>query len=227
MNYRQPQMIDALACEYVLGTLRGRARRRFESLLVGDFAFKRAVRAWEQRLLPLADELQPVEPPPRLWADIEKRLDLIPASRPTRVGYWPALAAGLAAAFMLGLFYFLAPAPQPVADYVVVLQDDNDLPQWLVRGYAVPGEATVTAVGVEPAAANQTYELWMLPDDGSPPVSLGLLAGTGITRLALSDEQRAVLAASSILAVSLEPAGGSPTGVPTGPVLFTGAVVRT
>jgi len=78
---------------------------------------------------------------------------------------------------------------------------------------------------IAPIPAANSYELWMLPE-GRAPVSLGLLPGTGNAALPLDAEALAVLAQTMTLAVSLEPAGGSPTGAPTGPVLFTAPLLR-
>ena len=72
----------------------------------------------------------------------------------------------------------------------------------------------------------RSRELWALPD-GAAPVSLGLMPASGSARLALDDRQRAALAAATKVAVSDEPAGGSPTGAPTGDVLYVADLART
>jgi anti-sigma-K factor RskA len=71
----------------------------------------------------------------------------------------------------------------------------------------------------------RSRELWALPEGGAP-VSLGLMPASGSIDLALDDRQRAALAAAKNIAVSDEPAGGSPTGAPTGEVLYVAALVR-
>ncbi|MDE2037235.1 MAG: anti-sigma factor, partial [Pseudomonas sp.] len=63
--------------------------------------------------------------------------------------------------------------------------------------------------------------LWAIPAGGKP-ISLGLLPVSGNGRIQLSKEHQALLTAPLTLAVSLEPQGGSPTGQPTGPVLYQG-----
>jgi anti-sigma-K factor RskA len=75
-------------------------------------------------------------------------------------------------------------------------------------------------------ARDRALELWMLPD-GRPPQSLGLVPATGIERVPLRSPVGVALQGIPALAVSLEPPGGSPTGAPTGPVLYTGRVERT
>ncbi|MFB6358182.1 MAG: hypothetical protein ABEJ96_03995, partial [Thiohalorhabdaceae bacterium] len=69
-----PEVCDALAAEYALGTLRGPALRRFERLLAVDEDLRWRVRRWEERLAPLAEEVEPRSPPDSLWAGIEARL---------------------------------------------------------------------------------------------------------------------------------------------------------
>jgi anti-sigma-K factor RskA len=110
-------------------------------------------------------------------------------------------------------------APQ----YVSVMADPAGKPLWLLK----LGERTlrVTVVGAAKEQPGKSYELWMLPEGGNP-VSLGVLPQQGEQTLALSDAALAALARSSALAVSLEPAGGSPTGLPTGPVLYTAPLLR-
>ena len=74
MNYQRPELRDALASEYVLGTLHGPARRRFQQLLKADPQLQAAVDFWQRQLLPMAAPLAVAEPPPRLWAGIAARV---------------------------------------------------------------------------------------------------------------------------------------------------------
>ena len=66
MNSRGNEALrERLAAEYVLGTLRGAARRRFEGWMFHDAALRRAVTEWQERLVPMA-ELTPAVTPPRM-----------------------------------------------------------------------------------------------------------------------------------------------------------------
>ena len=222
MRYDNPQLLDALAREYVLGTLRGRARARFKRVLGASLPARRAVLGWETRLAPLARAVPAVEPPQHVWTRIEAAVSSRPA-RPTRgAGLWPALAAGLAVlAVLFGSLYFTQPPEQ--ARYVAVIADQT-APIWVLQGFTE--ELRVNTVNDRPIPAANSYELWMLPGGGAPPVSLGLLPVSGNAALPLDAQALAVLAQTMTLAVSLEPAGGSPTGAPTGPVLFTAPLLR-
>jgi anti-sigma-K factor RskA len=223
MRYESPQLLDTLAREYVVGTLRGRARARFARVLASSLPARRAVLDWERRLAPLAGAVPPVEPPPQVWANIEAAIG---GARPKvrGAGLWPALAAGLAALAILFGGLYLGQQPQvDQARYVSVITDTTTGPIWLLQAFAE--ELRVSTVNPRPEPAGNSYELWMLPNGGTP-VSLGLIPGTGNAVLALDAQALAVLAQTATLAVSLEPAGGSPTGQPTGPVIFTAPLLR-
>lgn len=243
MNYTDPLLLDALAREYVLGTLRGPARRRFEGLLAAQLGARRAVRDWEGWLAPLAAGLPPVEPPARVWTRLATELGISARDRGREARTWQAIAAGLATvAVALGIFSATRPPQIQVKEvevlretvretarepaYVVVVADKAQKPVWLVSTFPELGELRVRTIQVAPVAPAESYELWMLPDDGTAPVSLGLLPEGGDKRLQLDPRRLAILAGSSTLAVSREPAGGSPTGAPTGPVLYTAPVIR-
>jgi anti-sigma-K factor RskA len=232
MNYQRPPLLDALASEYVLGTLRGRARRRFEALMNAYLPARRAVAWWEQRLAILAALLPPVAPPPEVWTRIERQTANLTNGRPNRktVQLWQALAACLAVIAIGFGSLFVLKEPQVQlqaveADRVAIVADAT-APLWLIRSFPDLEQLRVRALRAVTIEPNRSYELWMLPDAGTPPVSLGLLPLNGELQLALNANAANVLTASSTLAVSLEPAGGSPTGAPTGPVLYTAALVR-
>ena len=220
MRYDDARLLDALAREYVVGTLTGRARSRFARVLGASLPARRAVLAWERHLQPLAASVPPVEPPAHVWQNIAAATGAR-APRPARsVGAWPAIAASLAlVAVLFGGLYFGQGSRVEQPQYVAVIEDQATGPIWLLQAFVE--ELRVSTIAPRPVPAGNSYELWMLPNTGAPPVSLGLIPGTGNAVLPLSAAQRAVLSQTSTLAVSLEPAGGSPTGAPTGPVIFT------
>lgn len=228
MRYDDPELIDALAREYVIGTLRGRARARFASVLASSLGARRAVARWERQLAPLAMGVAPVAPPSAVWSRIEEKIGVGKPRDTLGAGLWPALAASFAlAAVVFGGLWYARPPPAEPPGYVAVFNDaQTGEPVWLLQTFVEARELRATAVDDRPEPAGNAYELWMLPDGGAAPVSLGLIAGTGETRLGLSQAQLDVLAQTATLAVSLEPAGGSPTGQPTGPVIFTAPLVR-
>lgn len=226
MNYSTPRLRELLAGEYVLGTLHGVARRRFERLLRDDARLRQIVVDWQDYLQPLTEAIAPVTPPKRVWRRIQQRIapDMASSSFWQRVGFWRpvGLTAG-ALALSLLVYVGLLPPTQVAPGHIAVLSDKAARPVWLVSAGQTTGALTVKTLLIEPLAPGRDLELWALPK-GQPPRSLGLLPpANGIRTLIINEDQRRALAGSGALAVSLEPAGGSPTGLPSGPVLYQGA----
>jgi anti-sigma-K factor RskA len=226
MNYDRQDLIELLAAEFVIGTLRGAARQRFLRLCNALPAASAARTRWEDRLTALALALARVEPQPATWQGIHRQ---ITASKVTPIGprlrrrQWLALAA---AACIVGIAVWLGPRLlSPPTQVVAVLGADVQHPQWRIERSADAQQLRVTAVAAMTSNPQNAFELWALPRDGKAPVSLGLLPRSGKAAYTLSNRQSAAVLAAGNLAVSVEPPGGSPTGAPTGPVIMVGAVV--
>lgn len=229
MRYEEPRLLDLLAREYVLGTLHGRARARFERVLSSSLGARRSVIDWERRLVPLINyAVTPVTPADEIWPRIAGSLGIADKGKVRRgAGLWRAMAAGFALlALVFGSLYLTQQIEVERARYVTVVSDGDTGPVWLLQVFAETGELQANAIVDIPTPPGKSYELWMLPDDGTAPVSLGLIRGTGETRLPLTAGMLTILSETSTLAISLEPAGGSPTGAPTGPVIYTAPVLE-
>lgn len=237
MNLARPDRsarLDALAAAYALGTLGPRARRRLARLAQRDQVIAAALRQWEWRLAALAEGSPGVNPSPRVWERIRSRLGFAETGivRGAKAPWWSSLAlwrglavAGFALAFALGVS-LLAPRERPFESVVVVLAGPDAKPALLATAERGSRFLTVKTVADLAIARDRALELWMLPD-GRPPQSLGLVPASGIERVPLRSPVGVALQNVPALAVSLEPPGGSPTGAPTGPVLYTGRVERT
>ena len=227
MNYQNPELRERLAAEYALGTLRGAARRRFQRLMEDDIVLRQLVEGWELRLNNLAEQAPLVPPPARLWQNIEQRLGPAPAVlRSDRRGLWQSLAfwrlttlASAAAAAALALFALLQPPPEP--HFIAVLVDESRKP--ILSARFDPADRRLVIRSLQPPVADpaHSHEAWLVEGDVAPR-SLGLLAGQDTVIELSADEAEDMTRA--ILAISLEPAGGSPTGSPT-QVLYLGVVV--
>jgi anti-sigma-K factor RskA len=165
----------------------------------------------------LEPSLQKITPPAKVWQGIEGRLDLGWSRRSTV--RWLAIAASV----LLAVFAFFTLRPvELVATQQASIEADPQTIYWHVELLGDNRELTVQALATHPLESGKAHELWILPAPGSgerSPVSLGLLPASGTQHLVLNAAQRAALAGAKQLAVSLEPAGGSPTGLPTGPVI--------
>ena len=238
MNLGHPDRtarLEALAAEYVLGTMPLRVRRRMARAARADAVVALAVSAWENRLAGLAEGIPGVTPSPRVWEGIRSRLGLAGAAAPASVAaapwwtsfrLWRGLAiAGFAASLALGVALLAPRAPAPEGAFVVVLAGSDAKPALIASADRDGRFLTVKAIVPVDVAADRTLELWGLPTGGQPR-SLGLIPATGVARVPLPAPAREALASYPALAVSLERAGGSPTGAPTGPVLYSGGVQR-
>lgn len=233
MNLRNnPRLRELLAASYALGTLRGGARARLETLMREDAALRREVAEWTERLAALAQLPPPVTPPARVWNAIERRLGhaTVPRWQFWRrgpVGFWQGTTiASALGAFALALVLVGRPAPDGTAavDQLAVLVDEKGQAAVTVLANADDRTLSVrTAAGLQ-VASDRTLHLWAITDQGATR-SLGILPDNVSARLALNE--RAVGADVVALAVSLEPKGGSPNpNAPTGPVLYKSAWVK-
>jgi anti-sigma-K factor RskA len=239
MKYENRELLQQLAAEYVLGTLRGRARNRFEKLLTTRTQAQAAVRLWEDRLVGLAASAVAEAPPKHVWASIEKRLAIgatAPATSPSASpGFFARLfgsRVGLGALAAVAVFAVAVALlvesnrTEPLQTIAVIAQAERgDL--WRVQTSKDGSRIFVQSTERVARDAAHAFELWALPTSGAAPVSLGVLPTSGGTAVVvLSAAQQAALGGSSKIAVSLEPPGGSPTGAPTGPVLHVADLTK-
>ena len=212
---------QSLAAAYALGTLRGPARRRFERMALDDETLASMIDGWELALAPLAESIPAVQPPSRVWSAIERRIS--PQSA-TRASSWRpfALIAGGLATVLLAFFIWTSTGPRDDPVFVAVLTAQDSGPRAVVSMHE-PDTLRVRIVKPWSGAEGKSLELWVLPTEGSPR-SLGLVANVSGDTMIRMRRTDARMQGATALAVSLEPAGGSPTKLPTGPVLCSGAI---
>jgi len=222
-------LLDALCGEYVLGTLRGPARRRLERARRDEPLVAARLRHWEEAFAPKFSARIEATPPKGGWPRLARELGLA-RYRPAwyrRTGFWRtwALGATLALALAVGLRTLGPDSPQaPAWRPIAQLSAAGGGAPGVTAGLSADGSALeLRAARPVLAGSAQSYELWLLPDGGGAPVSLAVL-GSLDARVALAPGRGRDLRAGAKLAVSVEPAGGSPTGAPTGPVILIGEV---
>jgi anti-sigma-K factor RskA len=233
-SYANPELRERLASEYVLGTLRGQARTRFQSLLKYDGALRHTVAEWESRLTPMAAAAAEIEPPARLWRRIAARI----GGRRARSSWWASLAfwrtfaaTSLTAVLALGIYVGMLPRPEPPIAMVAVMSDDKARPamvvSWPQLKDARDPHLRVHIVQDQPAMAPGTsWQLWVLPRGKAAPIPLALVGVEPIQHIRLPRSLTKNVWQAWGIALSVEPKGGSPTGAPTGPVIFQGRCVK-
>ncbi|MFK8260301.1 anti-sigma factor domain-containing protein [Erwinia sp. AnSW2-5] len=210
---------SALAAEYALGTLRGAARQRFARRLDKEPALVAEVSRWQNSFSELDQRVTPVTPPEAVWQRIARGL---PADK-TRgsSARWPWLGWALAASFAGALLYNQFTVP-PLPQAVAVLNGDSQQGSWVVSLSQDKTQLTVQAINASVVQPDRSLQLWLIPP-GEKPQSLGVIDHATLQKVSVTEIQ---LARMPTLAISLEPRGGSPTGQPTGPVLYSGKITQ-
>ncbi|EPJ77305.1 RNA polymerase sigma-70 family protein [Pseudomonas sp. CFII64] len=226
--------IDALAGEYVLGTLSAEQRREVQRRMPDEPALRAAVEAWEERLLPLTNLAEPVTPPPRLWARIERSVNELVApidtSRREIVRWWQSLSlwrglagAGLAASLVLGITLLMRPSLNAPSYLVVLVAPQDKSPGWVIQA-SNSQEIQLIPLSVTEVPADKALEFWTKADGWQGPVSLGLVKPGETLHVPL--DKLPPLQPNQLFELTLEKSTGSPIGKPTGPIQFIGRAVK-
>jgi len=225
---------DLLAAEYVLGVLGAVERRQAQQRLAHDQAFANAVAFWEERLGALADEVAPVAPPAQTWNRIARSVRARDSTAPREslwqsLSFWRSFALGAAAlaAASIASLTFMVTSPPPQPPLMATLGPANGQPSFLAAVNAGGTSLTIVpTVAVSGADQQHSVELWLIPAGDTTPRALGLIQPARAVRLNVPRELIARLTSDAALAVSIEPLGGSRTGLPTGPVVASGKLVN-
>lgn len=225
-----PSETNDIIAQYVLGLLEGPERERFESRMAGEPDLARQVAALQDNFHALDETVTPQPVPEGLWPRIDAAIGATAGApraananrKSTSLGIprWAGMAAAIV--LSLGIGYFggqsLGPAPQAPLVVAVLVGDDME-PGAIIEAFAddsiriVPLEALV-------APADSILEVWTLPDAETGPVSLGTFQEA--RELVLGGPNLPTPEPDQLYEITLEPAGGSPTGRPTGPILLKG-----
>ena len=222
---------DLLAAEYVLGVLPADERQIASGRIDAETGFARLVDSWEVHFSPMAAAYAEVEPPATIKPAIDRRLFSSTAASTTAApsgSLWASLAfwRGLTAAALAALVLYVAvpyvrpPVVVPQERLVASLAADGSDVKYLVVYDAARRDVGLSLVSGE-RAAGKDFELWMI-EGKNAPVSMGIIPAGQTTHIPVTPAVQQKLAQGAVLAVSVEPTGGSTTGQPTGPVVAAG-----
>jgi anti-sigma-K factor RskA len=229
--------IEALAAEYVLGTLRHEERRDVAARREKEAKLDAAIIAWENRLFPLAEVVWPVAPPPNLYNKIRAQIGLSnhvislrarEQALTRRASRWRTVTVGMTAlaASLAGVVGWQEYRRlQMPTQYVAVLQAGQATPAFLLTVDTKTNMFVISAIAA-PKEPEKSYQVWAVYDEAEKPKSLGVMSEGDMAMHPMMGGEEHDKFMNATFAVSLEPQGGSPTGLPTGPVLFTGKLVK-
>ncbi len=242
MNYNRADLLDRLASEYVLGTLHGAARRRFDKLLTESPAARAAVQAWEQRLAALAESVPPVDAACASMGS-HRGANCINSGigrSATRIApsWWsslwkPALGFAFGAALTFALVQLMPGAFVSLDDlaqreqalpqsYVGLLLDREGMPTLLISSTRHGTRVTVKSLRPVAVPAGKVAQVWALPKEGAP-FPIGVAVPTkppGSTSFEMSATSEKLLSNVTRLAVSFEDAPARAGATPSEFVLI-------
>lgn len=225
---------DLRYAEYVLGVLDADAHAAVEREMAESEAVAAEVALWRRRLLPLAAEIVDLEPPPRLWQRIlgELRLDA-PVRDVQGPGFWDSLrlwrwltlTSGAVAAACIVALVLVAhrPAAPPIIYMASALAQKNGNVGWTATMDVRNSRIIIVPAAPQALVIGRVPELWLIAK-GQKPIPVGLISTHASVSLPLGRALRSRVGPTAVLAVSVEPPGGSPTGQPTGTVIATGTI---
>lgn len=234
--------LETQAMDHALGAGSRAERKAADVRMVSDPEFRAAVERWQAMLAPL-DEATPAESPPAsVWAAIAAEVEPQPRlARPAAAGGWwnnlglwrllgiggPVLAA-LAVALVVqpggsaGPTDVAAVATGPAL--VATLAGADGKPLIAAAYDPASGQVRFAPVAVaDDTTTGKVPELWVI-EGNNPPRSLGVIDISAGSSHSIPRARLAGLKPGAVLAISIEPIGGSRTGAPTGPVIATGAL---
>lgn len=222
---------DLLAAgEYVLGLLDGADRDQFERRLARETSLRGDVAYWQERFSDLDRGIVPTDVPPALWSRIEAQLGMKAAAKAagpsfaerlwSSLGFWRGASfAGAVASLVLAISVgLLAGRATPQPQIVAVMLTPDGVPGAIAEVFH-DGRISVVPIHDFPVPQGKTLQVWTLFDKEKGPISVGLIERT---RHALFHRSDLPAGQQQLYEITLEPAGGSPTGRPTGPVLVKG-----
>ncbi len=244
-----PAERDAIAGEYVLGTLEPAERAAVEAALATDARLREAVYRWQDRLLPLALDVPPLQPAADGWSAVAARLGAASPPMPMRMSapqrnhtapaanepslrrlrIWQSVAGvALAACLVMALLLTRGLGPETANQrYLTWLQPPQASTQagWLVEVTAGHALRLLPVAGnLDAVPPGKVLQFWTKLEGAAAPTSLGLIAPNQATELPA--QRLPGVGERQLFELTLEPDGGSQTGKPTGPVLYVGRSFR-
>lgn len=222
---------DVFAAEAALGLLGANERRRVDARLARDLSLASEVARWEARFATLGEAIPEVAPPAHVWSAIERQIapPVVQQTPAVTGGLWSSLAfwRGLTGLSLAGAAVALAlvvATPEPAPMPLVAALSPAEGATFIIAVDQSAGMLRVMPVSL--SSTDETVpELWIIPE-GLAPISLGVVPADGMPEHAVDPDMMPHFQNGATMAITMEPAGGSPTGEPTGPIVASGILTN-
>lgn len=219
-----------LAAEFAIGVLtdelRAEAAKRYDQ----EISFRQEVDQWAERISPMLEDVPQIAPPAHVWKNIETAL----SSDNSRSTNWltslfdnkpyGAFSAILAVLVLVVGIGYLPQMLSPNLPYLTATLSGENTPTAMIASYDRQTGMLVVTTKMQ-AASGHDHELWVITEKDAAPISMGIVSPVGTTEMNMPENIKGLLQEGVTLAISVEPDGGSPTGLPTGPVIAIGTLV--
>ncbi len=231
MHNKDEEKLILLAGRYVLGTLHGKARSKFEQLSDDNIKIQQYIQQWEHYFYKFDENMTPVLPPKHVWSSIITKInpDKTKVSLWDNILLWRSLATSFVIMSLFLMFMIFKPFYKDEVTLISIIQDSENKPIWLISVSLKQKNIIIKTLNKpQKITAKQDFELWLLPKETvkANPISIGLLPKEGYRKFRLT-EKLVHLSNKNKIAVSLEPLGGSPNELPTGEILFVAEFIKT
>jgi anti-sigma-K factor RskA len=216
--------LDLQIAEYVLGTLPADERNALSARRERDPTLDARIAEWEERLSVMADDIEPVEPGPEVFARIERALDrddsnVIALRRQVKRWRWSTALTSAAAVVLVAVLTFQPQPEKAPESFVAVFQHNDQQPAFLLSVNLENRQLSIRPVTAE-QKPDKSYQLWIKADELGPnPQSVGVLGDQFQIDKGVLSKYEPSLLRDATFGISVEPPGGSPTGQPTSPAI--------
>ena len=226
-RYQNPEVFEQLAIEYAVGSMQGRARKRFEVLMETHFYLKATVEAYENKFANLVELLPDAKAPDKVWAGIESH---IKASTPQeeKAPWWKANFfkqgfAMMAMALIVTAVMLYNPMTEhsPIS-YSAMLESDSSGPMAFTKIEKSDMMLKIDIMKDVQVADDMELTLWCHPKKGGMPMKMGTISKKGKTEIKISKEEWQNMKNVGLLAISVEHKGKNTAKKPTGKIILKG-----
>lgn len=231
-RYRNPDVFEPLAMSYALGTLKGKARLRFDKLMEKHLYLREVTAAYQQKSAPLLGLLPPQQPSARIWKNIYKAIKNQQGQRSTTwllrlKHYLPwsiATFSSLTASIMTLLFLNVNHQPSAYMSLMTSAEHANKMVVAVVK--ETPMEISFDMPRKTlPPDENMIPTFWLIPKNNDLPIRVGTLVRGGKYRMPINKALWKQLDNTSTFAISMEPLNSSQTNTPSGEIIFSGDMI--